>query len=445
MRTNLDSISEKIGKLGVEALAKQSGFIRSKPQKIHPADFVLSFMYCIGQVNISLTDWANQLMKLTQISVSKQAIDQRTAGPRHVNFAKLLLQACLSKQLPATSIQEEQGQLLGSFNRVLVQDSSCVKLPRILAHLFQGPHSKTGRPTATARIQYTTDLKKDDAVHFDLKGYRDNDQSYCSAIIQLLQKNDLVLRDLGYFVLEGLEKIKQAGAFFLSRLKPNVKVYLPGSTQALDLLKLCRTKARQGIYSFELIVEVGQKQRLPVRLIVEQLPQQIYEQRKRKAGKDRHQRTKHKKEYFDFLRWQLLITNAPAEQLPRQNAPKIYRLRWRIEIFFKCWKSQFHLQRVLVAEQQIKASRAQIMIYFYLAYFTLMCMGPFMHMARSIYRKTGKLLSLSKWARLIATQAIDKQPILSEKWIDHLARIATYERRSKRKNHLDLMWEHHFA
>ena len=155
MCTNLSSISEKIDKLQPEFLARQSGFIRSKPQKIGAKAFVLSFMQCIGQQGISLSDWAHQLMLLTNISVSKQAIDQRTCKSRHVDFALSLLQASLSRQLSTAKTNRSNIDWLSPFHRILVQDSSCVQLPRCLTTSFEGAPSKANRPTALSSPSLT--------------------------------------------------------------------------------------------------------------------------------------------------------------------------------------------------------------------------------------------------------------------------------------------------
>ena len=37
------------------------------------------------------------------------------------------------------------------------------------------------------------------------------------------------------------------------------------------------------------------------------------------------------------------MTNACAQDLPTSSIPALYRLRWRIEILFKAWKSHLHL------------------------------------------------------------------------------------------------------
>lgn len=446
MYTNLPAISQKLDKLELNALAIQSGFVRSTPQKITPHQFVLSFMMSIGQVCFSLSDWANQLMRLFGISVSKQAIDQRTAGRRHVEFTRQLLQAAIEQY---TSLAEEDNlssELLSAYQRVIVQDSTCVKLPECLWTLFEGAHSKTGSKTAMARLQLAMELKQAQVLELALRGYRNNDQSYASTICDWIQPDDLVLRDQGYFVLDALNNIDRKGAYFLSRLKPGVKTYAPSNDQRMDLLALCRSKAKKGIQCFEIPLEVGSKKRLAVRLIVHQLPQNQYQKRRRKALANRHSKAKHSAEYLDLLQWHFLITNAPLEIMSCQQAAKIYRLRWRIEIVFKCWKSHFQLQKVLLAQGRMKASRAQITIYLYLLYLIFAFIGPFLYYARVIYKQTGRLLSLDKWARMVATHTVDLSQADSQtQWIQHLARAATYEKRKDRSNFFQLMYEQPFA
>jgi hypothetical protein len=446
MYTNLPAISQKLSKLDIQTLAIQSGFIRSTPQKISPYQLVLSFMMSIGQVCFSLSDWSNQLMRLFGVSVSKQAIDQRTAGPRHVEFARQLLQAAIQQFTGLADEDDLSSELLSAYNRVIIQDSSCVKLPACLWTLFEGTHSKTGNKTATARIQLAMDLKQEQVLELALRGYRNNDQSYASTICDWVQPGDLVLRDQGYFVLDVLDDIGRKGAYFLSRLKPGVKVYAPGEDQPMQLLKICRSKAKKGIQWFEIPLEVGSNKRLAVRLIVHQLPQNQYQKRRRKALENRHSKAKHSAEYLDLLQWHFLITNAPLEIMSCQQAAKIYRLRWRIEIVFKCWKSHFKLQNVLLAQRRMKASRAQITIYLYLLYLIIAFIGPFLYYARVIYKQTGRLLSLVKWARIVATHTVDLSQTDSQSpWIQHLARAATYEQRKERPNFFQLMYEHLFA
>lgn len=105
------------------------------------------------------------------------------------------------------------------------------------------------------------------------------------------------------------------------------------------LLEYCKAKKKAGAGQFELAVEVGKKERVPVCLLVRQVPQGQYQKRRRKALKDRHKSANHNGHYLDMLQWQFLVTSGEPEKIIIAQAFVIYQLRWRIEIIFKAWKS----------------------------------------------------------------------------------------------------------
>jgi hypothetical protein len=47
-----------------------------------------------------------------------------------------------------------------------------------------------------------------------------------------------------------------------------------------------------------------------------------------------------------LLSWSLYITNVPPELLSLEEAVRLYRVRWQIELIFKVWKSEAQLDRV---------------------------------------------------------------------------------------------------
>jgi hypothetical protein len=147
-----------------------------------------------------------------------------------------------------------------------------------------------------------------------------------------------VLRDLGYFSSRVFAQIAAAGAFFLSRPRYGVALYLPGSDRPVHLLR----RLRPG-QPLDLRMELG-PQRLPVRILAFPLPTELVNERRRKARADRDRRLHHSPEYYQLLAWNIFITNAPSTRLSFAEAIQIYRLRWRIEIIFKSWKSYLGLQ-----------------------------------------------------------------------------------------------------
>ena len=106
-----------------------------------------------------------------------------------------------------------------SFERVLIADSTSIGLPKVLAPFFPGASNQTGSKQAQLKIQAYYDLRNESFVDFSLSSFRKNDQAASKDILAVAQPNDLILRDLGYFVLAVFKQLDQRGCFFVSRLK----------------------------------------------------------------------------------------------------------------------------------------------------------------------------------------------------------------------------------
>ncbi len=83
---------------------------------------------------------------------------------------------------------------------------------------FQVVIQKKGGNT-TAKIQATFNLRKGLFSSFKLASFRDTDQKDSSRILAMIQENDLIIRDLGYFVLNVFENIIKKKSVFLKSLK----------------------------------------------------------------------------------------------------------------------------------------------------------------------------------------------------------------------------------
>ena len=106
-----------------------------------------------------------------------------------------------------------------SFGGVLLHDSTVQSLPRHLAAFFPGSSDQKRKIRAALKIQWICDLLSGSLVQLSLSSYRRNDQAAAPDILSVVQKGDLVLRDLGYFALSVLQQVERSGAFFLSCLR----------------------------------------------------------------------------------------------------------------------------------------------------------------------------------------------------------------------------------
>jgi hypothetical protein len=91
------------------------------------------------------------------------------------------------------------------------------------------------------------------------------------------------------------------------------------------------------------------------------------------------------------MRFNLIITNASAEDLPAENVYLIYKIRWQIELNFKIWKSIIKIDEIL----KMKYERFMCML---LAKLLLICLNYELisNVRNYLYTESQKLLSYSK-------------------------------------------------
>lgn len=182
-------------------------------------------------------------------------------------------------------------------------------------------------------------LKQKKYEQIKLTDHSEADQKLGLNILDFIEQNSLVIRDLGYLQMDCITKIDKMRAFFLSRFKSDANVYINREDEnALDLAEYLYEKHRKStVIDIEVYIT---KARIPVRLIAYKVPDKISAERRRKANvtakKQGRMLTKKKINLLDFS---IFITNVPREMWPGEVVGTIYRLRWQIELLFKSWKS----------------------------------------------------------------------------------------------------------
>src|SRR5215204_74173 len=118
------------------------------------------------------------------------------------------------------------------FGRIVVQDSTIVKLPQRLFELYSGIKNQFKQVT-NSRIQFTIDIVKNSFIGMSIDSYSINDAK--AAPLLSLLANDLILRDRGYFLIREISRIIKAKAFFIYRYQPSYNYYHITTGKALDL------------------------------------------------------------------------------------------------------------------------------------------------------------------------------------------------------------------
>jgi hypothetical protein len=341
------------------ALARQTLFCRRQPRKIDPVAFLLGLCLWAAQPVPTLRRAASFIGLYAGRTVSKQNIAKRFQVPA-VRFVRAALAMVLAR-LAQRAARLPQG-VFARFRRLLVQDSTAVGLPATLAAQFPGNANGRRHALAVLKIQCIYDVLAERFVQWYLTSFRVNDQQAAADILTLVQRDDLVIRDLGYFSLEALHQMAERGVFFLSRLWQGVGLWTATGQQPLDLLG-----ALQHDGWLDVEVRLGASAQLPVRLVAVPVPPAVANERRRKARQDRDRRHPPSAKRLLLLGWDIFITNVPPAVWSACTVCQVYGVRWRIEIVFKTAKSHFHLEAV----PRASAAEVELLIWARLLLITL--------------------------------------------------------------------------
>ena len=414
------SLPSKIDSLPCADIARSTGFLRRNRGKITPVGFLKTTCLFALNSSPSLASFAKLWALLHGDTLSKQAVSKRCTATA-VAFLESILQVVIASILTPHPRLTRAPSI---FRRILVQDSTTLALPHRLAALFPGASNQSSVNQSSLKIQAVLDLVCNRWIHFKITPFTCNDQSASPELLDHLEGGDLVIRDLGYFVLGVFQRIHQRGAYFLSRWRYGLRIALPGCSDPLDLLGFLR-----GRDCWDGTVLLG-KDLLPVRLVAVRLPEAVAAERRRKARANRDKRLGHDSKYYALLGWNIFLTNVPVAMADSKMLVQLYALRWRIEILFKAWKSHLRLG------QFTDASAEQVLIVvlgklIWICWFTVQ-FNDVLAQGTNV-----SVLKLSAWWSVNFLHVLRPDPLDP----DTLARImkyyCRYERRTDRRNFLE--------
>lgn len=417
----------EIEAMDLEALARATGFQKRTQRKIDIRDLALGVLAVVAAGRLSFERVAASIARRARRSYSKQALHKRM-GASACGFLLEVFGRCLQ---PAMREAAHRG-LFAPFRRVLIHDSTTLALPPRYAADFPGSTNQHGT-FSQVKIQVVCNLLQGRLEQTSFSGFTRNDQRAAPDILPLLRPGDLVIRDLGYFVLSVFAAIIQSGAFFLSRYHHQLNVFDPRTKRQIPLAKILR---KQGF--LDQSVCLGERARLPVRLVALPVPAAVANQRRRQLRQNRDRHLNPGQVHFFLLGWNIFITNVTPDVWPMRDLPVLYRLRWRIETLFKAWKS--HLALNELSDQclaMIYLSVVAKLIFFALAYRTYHHLetalaGPGRHIS---FLRLAQLLSASSIRLEAAFVRLSPQRLLAQL----IERHAFYEPRPDRPHFQNLL------
>jgi hypothetical protein len=270
------------------------------------------------------------------VVVTPEAVERRFSD-RLIPFLRAGLEHVLGH---AVAADPAAVPLLEKFTAVAIGDSTTVTVPDQYADEFPGCGGKSGSGKAAVKIQAVWELRRGELTRLDVQPGRHSD-AQSEAASDPVTPGSLTIRDLGYFSLPRFQERSRGGAYWISRWQQGTAAFDPDG-RPLDLLDTVRRHAGGG--PIDMAILLGATERLPCRLIVLRVPQEVADRRRQKAYEraQKHGRVPGE-EQLAWCDWTILVTNCPAELLTWKEVVVLYRLRWQIELMFKLWKSHNHL------------------------------------------------------------------------------------------------------
>jgi len=387
--------------------------------------------------------WAEYFSALIGDTVSKVALWKRM-NKEQVRCLQIILEEAFKIKINQQYHSQKYDSILfRSFGEVYLQDSTIISLPDKLSEYYKGSVSK-GKQKSSMRIQAIYGLLSGTFKEVNLSSFTDNDQGASGGIINIIKPGDLIIRDLGYFVLKVFKKINLAKAFFLSRYRYGVNIYDDKTGKQIYLSEILKRDI------VDIKVSIGASERLKCRLVAVKLPDHIVAERKRKAKNNRDKRLNHSKEYMKSLSWTIFVTNIEKQTWSSEKILKAYRIRWHIEIIFKGWKSYLNIVKLVPDAPksnrntekylELYKNRIDSVIYMMLIFIVIFQVYIYTSLVFRIFHKYKKLISTLKLCSYIAAH---KERIFACETIDEIEKeivyYATFEKRLKRINHLEML------
>jgi hypothetical protein len=328
-------------------IARDTGFI-TRERGMSARDFMEMNVFAgFSKDLLSLNDHSSHLSKYSGKQVSRQAIDKKFTV-NAVSFMKKVLGKVMAHKMVIPAPNKR------AYNRIIIQDGTRFKLHDCFMGDYPGYNNE---PVMALQLAY--DLENQQACLLEPHPGKENDASR-SGLGAVLHPGDLLLRDLAYYGLKRFAEFNEDNIHYISKLKAKTQLFsTEGDGQKIDLGKVLR-KLQKGRPYFDMPILVGKEKKVQARAVITLVPEEKYQEAIKKATfRNRRSKSPLSKEYKQYARLNILITNLDKKSMGAEEVRETYSKRWQVELVFKTWKSLYGIHK----NKKMKKSRFECYIY----------------------------------------------------------------------------------
>lgn len=324
--------------------ARETGF-RQRQSKLTGSVFVQTLTFgWLHNPQATLEELA-QVCNSLGVTISPQGLDDRF-GPRAAALLEQVLQHAMLQVLNADPVAVPVLQRFPGGVNIL--DTTTVRVPKVFAGAWPGAGSLESPAGIKAQVRLNL-VDGTLAGPFLFPACADDRQGALHNAP--LPPGALLLADLGFFSVERFQELSAAKVYWLSRVQMGTH-FTDSSGHVSTAAPILR--GHKHTDQVDVTVAMGATHHLPCRLLAIRVPAAVAAKRRRLLGDGnkrtgRHGRGRHGRggkvhpDRWELADWNVYVTNIPAELLSVQEVWTLARCRWQIELLFKLWKSEGHV------------------------------------------------------------------------------------------------------
>lgn len=317
----------------LEEISKEIGFIK-RQREITVGAFFKAFVFgCTSLKSVTLENIIDYMKEVNpSIKITKQGLcDKLAAGEK---FMEYIYHNILSEFINNTF--SNNVQLSDEIKDVKIFDSTFIELLNKLRPYYKGYTGDASNSGLKLEVLYS--LRDRRVINNEVFNAVDSDTDFTTTIVDNVKEKELYIGDLGYFNCDMFKRIDEKQGYFLSKIKSNNALYREDDEGKLIKVTLQELvdESSNGVIDTTLYINSKKANRIKCRFVGKKLTEKQVRKMKSKC----------KKLKSPLPDWTFLITNADSSILPISKIFMFYRLRWQIEIVFKCWKSYVNLDKI---------------------------------------------------------------------------------------------------